>query len=550
MTFDPHSIARRLAAGDIVGASRLLRRALCLDPGVVACLGSLGLARFDGGDWEGAIVAFRRALALSGMEPATLINLGAAEEKRKRREAAEGAYRAAAALAPELPLAPYNLALLTQARGDVERAIVLLRRTLSLTPDDAVVHSNLIFSLAYRADFGSRNRAAETLRWSARHAQVTPIGGSWSNKAEPDRRLRIGYLSADLRAHPVAQNLIGLLRHHDPRQVEIALYSVTPTEDRMTEALRGVSGRWCNLVGSDDETIARRIHADGIDILVNVAAHTGHNRPRVPAYRPAPVQANLFDLGTSGVAEVDYLLSDAVATPPHTSELFVETIERLPWLCTHELPEDSPPVTPLPAAKAGKVVFASINNPAKVSPETVVVWSRILGRIPEARLRLKYLDAFADRRTRERFEALFAASGVGPERIEFLSDGGSVGDHLAQLGSADIALDPFPFNGWTATFQALWMGLPVVSLAGSCFMGRIGASFLTTVGLPELVAATEDAYVGVAEALAADVGRLAALRAGMRSRVQASPLCRPADHAREVEAAYRRMWRRWCARIT
>jgi protein O-GlcNAc transferase len=533
--------------GALSPALRLLRRAVAVEPAFPEAYGNLGLCLLNLGDFAGAVVALKRVLRLGQPEPLTFVNLGTAFERLRRKDAAQRAYRTSAVLAPDFSLSVYNLALLAQAQGDAERAIDLFRRALALNPDDAFVHSNLVFCLAYRADYGSRRRATEAVRWAERHARVPPVqAGSWTNTPEPGRRLRIGYLSADLRTHAVAHNISGLIRHHDRLAVEVTLYSATPSHDGTTEAFRAAADGWREVSRLDDESIARQIHADRIDILCNIAAHTGHNRPRVPAFRPAPVQVSMFDLGTTGVPQVDYCVTDPVLNPPDTPEPFVETLVRLPWLVPHDPPAEAPMVTPLPAASSGRVTFVSANNPAKISPETIVLWSRILAGVPASRLMLKYADAFSDAATRARFEELFARHGIGTERLIFLPGGGDVATHLAQVGSADIALDTFPFNGSTTTFQSLWMGVPVVALAGSCFMGRFGASFLTTAGLPELVAADGDAYVAIAVGLAADDSRLSALRAGLRARVAGSPLCQPEPYARAVEAAFRDMWQRWC----
>lgn len=361
------------------------------------------------------------------------------------------------------------------------------------------------------------------------------------------RRLRIGYLSSDFRAHPVARNVEGLIRCHDRSAFEVALYSATPETDAATGRLKHAADLWRDLAEADDASIARQIREDRIDILVILGAHTGDNRPLVAAYRPAPVIVSAHDLGTTGLAEIGYWLTDATLHPPDTPERFVETPARLPCFYLH-VPPEAPPVRPRSAGR-DKTVFISANNPAKLGPETIALWSRVLAAAPAAELVLKFADAFADPSTRRLFEDRFAAHGIESSRLVFASGERGSASHLARIGDADIALDPFPFNGSTTTFEALWMGLPVVSLAGSCFAGRVGASLLTAAGLPELVAADGDAYVRIAAGLAADRPRLAALRAGLRERVATSPICRPEDYARSVETAFRRMWDELCRSV-
>jgi len=534
------------AAGAAIPALRCLRRLLALDPAAAVGHGNLGIMLIEA-DPAAAARAFARILAAFGPDPQTLVNLGAAREKLRRLGEAERAYRQAAAAEPRWPLSLYNLALTAQGRGDVERTLVLLRRVLTGAPDDSFVHSNLLFALTYRADAAGRIVSAEARRWAARHARVAPVGGPpWPNARETGRRLRIGYLSSDLRSHAVSRNLEGLLRHHDHAGFEIVAYSATRNPDPVTGRLKSLVDLWRDVAAFDDRSIAETIRGDGIDILVNVAGHTGHNRARVPAFRPAPVQASLFDLATTGMDQVDHWFTDSALHPGDTREDFVERLERLPALVVHEPPESAPELTPLPALAARGVTFVSCNNPAKLSAETLALWGRILHAVPGARLLLKYSDAFADPLTQARFAALFGGLGIDRSRLVFAPAVLDQAGHLAIVGSADIALDPFPFNGSTTTFEALWMGLPVVALSGSSFLSRMSLATLLHAGLPDLVAPDGDAYVRIAVDLAQDLPRLAALRAAMRPRLAASLLCRPEPYARSVEAAYRRMWEAWC----
>lgn len=531
--------------GELASAQRLLRRALVVEPAFPPAHANLGLGLLRSGRFVPAIGVLVRALRLVAPEPLILLNLGAALDGAGRKAEAQSTYRVALAMAPDFARAIYNEAVLAQGRGDMEAAIGLFRRTLAIVPSDARVHSHLLFALAYRADHGNRRRFVEAVRWAARHGRVEPPPSPLvPSRPVAGRPLRIGYLSSDFRSHPVARNIEGLIRCHDRSAFEVALYSATPAADATTERLRQSADLWRDLASADDASIARQIRQDRVDILVILAAHTGDNRPLVAAFRPAPVVVSAHDLGTSGMPEIDYWLTDATLHPPDTPERFVETLVRLPCFYLHTPPE-APPVHPRPAGRKS-TIFVSANNPAKLSAETIALWSRVLATVPDSELVLKFADAFADPATRRRHEDRFAAHGVGRHRLIFVTDAQDPAGHLARLGGADIALDPFPFNGSTTTFEALWMGLPVVTLAGTCFAGRVGASLLTAASLPELVAADADAYVRIASELAADRSRLAGLRAGLRERVAASPLCQPESYARSVEAAYRRMWDAYC----
>jgi len=531
--------------GQVSRAARLLRRAMAIDPALPPAHGNLGLCLLRAEDFAGAIAALRRTLGLAGIDLLTLLNLGVALERAGRKSEAQAHYRLTVVIAPDFGRAIYNEALLAQARGDMASAIGSFKRTLAIAPEDARVHSNLLFALAYRADRGNRMRAAEAIGWGRRHRPVMPPSPPVTAR-DPDRRLRLGYLSADLRASPVARNIEGLIGHHDRSAVEVAMYSVTPTADAVTARLRGHADLWRDLALADDGSVAETIRKDRVDILVVLGGHTGDNRPRIATFRPAPIMVSAHDLGTSGMAEIGYWLTDAVLHPPDSGEPFVERLVRLPCFYLQTPPAEAPPVEPRPADRR-TIGFVSANNPAKLSPATIALWSRVLAAVPDSTLALKFADAFEDPATQRRHVSEFARHGISPERLSLVSGSRDSRDHLAAIGMADIALDPFPFNGSTTSFEALWMGLPVVTLAGSCFVGRVGASLLTAIGLPELIARDEDAYIGIARALATDSGRLAALRAGLRARVSASPLCQPAPYARSVEAALREMWRRWCA---
>jgi predicted O-linked N-acetylglucosamine transferase (SPINDLY family) len=279
------------------------------------------------------------------------------------------------------------------------------------------------------------------------------------------------------------------------------------------------------------------MRADGLDALVVLAGHTARNRPLVAAWGGAPVQVSFHDLTTSGLSSMDWWLTDGVLHPEGTRERFTERLWRLPHFYLHRPPEEGPEVGPLPSAGGGGVRFVSCNNPAKLTAEVVRVWSRILSEIPDATLLLKYKDWFADPDVEARFRAMFERHRIEPHRLDLRGGDLRRSDQLRLLSDADIALDPFPFNGSTTTFEALWMGVPVVTLAGERFVGRVGASVLGALGLEELVATDEAGYVARAVALARDRARLAALRRELRPRLLASPICDAPGYTRTFETA-------------
>lgn len=528
------------------------RRALALLPSSAPSLREIGHCLVDLGQATSACPAYRRALILESASPEALFGLGNAFKALGQR-AAIAAYRQALTLTPAEKETLANLALALQTHGTAAAATILYRRALAIWPtedaDDpryAFLGSNLIFCLCYDPEITSAQLYAETRRWERRHAvslysKIRPH----PNPPDPKQRLKIGYLSADLRAHPVAFNLIGLLRHHDPTTVEVHCYAEVAAPDVITERLQGYVPHWRSTVGHSDIEVAEMIRTDGIDILVSVAGHTAGNRLRICALKPAPIQASLFDLTTSGLATIDYWLTDHHLSPPEASERFVERLVHLPWTYLHEPPTVSPDVGPPPAQALGVLTFGSFNNPAKLNARVIALWARVLAAVPRSRLLLAYHHLFADPERTAPLIAAFARHGIRSERLAFLGEGQERRDHLSRHNLVDIALDPFPFGGCTTTFEALWMGVPVVSLAGQRFLGRMGASHLAAVGLDTLVAANDDDYVRIAADLALDQDRLAGLRAALRGRVTASPMLDAPAYARAMEAAFRDMWKRW-----
>jgi len=355
-------------------------------------------------------------------------------------------------------------------------------------------------------------------------------------------------VSPDFRNHSVARFFLPLLEGHDRGAVEIACYAELARSDAVSERIRSLADRWSPTVGLSHDELAARIRGDAIDVLVDLAGHTSDNRLLTFARTPAPVQATWLGYpGTTGVAAIGWRFSDAECEPPGDADR--RSSERI-WRLPHGFhcfapPADAPAVAPPPCAARGSVTFGSFNNFLKLAPETIALWGRVLAAMPGAQLLLKsnfVFDAAAHQRHLERF----AAAGIDPSRIVILPYMPDERAHLAAYGEIDVALDPFPYNGTTTTCEALWMGVPVVTLRGDRHAARVGASLLTRVGLPDLIAGDEAAYIAVAAALAAAPQRLAALRAGLRAQVAASPLCDAGGFARAVEDAYRAMWRAWC----
>jgi protein O-GlcNAc transferase len=535
----------RAALGDRRGAVGDLRAALADSPGSAQAQYALGQCLSGLKDQEGAGLRFRRTLALDDQAFEALINLGVLSQHLAEFGFGRRCLRRGLALMPENAEVHGNLGSLEMLLGRVGSAIRRTRRAVHLDPAWVDAHSNLLLALGY-TEMANAPYFAEHRHWEARHATPIPVPPH-DNDRDPDRRLRVGYLSADFYDHSLGTNIAGLIQYHDHAEVEVHCYAELERPDDMTRHIRVTANHFVETQGLDDAALAERIRADRIDVLMILAGHTARNRLTVAARKPAPIMVSYGDFSTTGLAAMDYWLTDPIVHPPDaTQELFTERLMRIPMMVLHRPIDVAPPVSALPAPERGHVTFGSYNNPAKIGRSVISLWARVLARVPESRLILKYRTVFEIADVRDRIHRLFAEQGIPPGRVLFIGGNPNRARHLGLVGEMDIALDPFPFNGCTTTFEALWMGVPVVTLAGTRFLGRMGASFLTHLGLPDLVAADADAYVEAAAKLAADLPRLADLRLTMRERILASPLCDGPAYARSIEAAYRVAWREWC----
>jgi predicted O-linked N-acetylglucosamine transferase (SPINDLY family) len=398
-----------------------------------------------------------------------------------------------------------------------------------------------LLTLHYLPGVDARQLLDEHQRWGeSSEKSIAPPAAPAAPQPRVDRRLRIGYLSQDFVAHPAGRFLLPLLEKHDRSAVEIFCYSNVVRPDFMTERFRTLANTWRDISGLKDQQAAELARSDRVDILVDLSLHTAGNRLGVFARKPAPVQATwLAYAGTSGLSRIDYRLSDPYLDPPGTEQNYVERTLRLPrcFWC-YKPPAIPVDVSPLPAKQAGHITFASFNNFTKVNAEVIQVWSQILTAVPDSRLMIHAHPGSH----REALLGQFAISGIDASRIEFF--GFLPTDEFLRLHHrADIALDPFPFNGGMTTCDSLWMGVPVVSLAGPTAVGRSGLSILSNAGLPELVAQTPQKYVEIVVALARDQSRLAELRATLRERLARSELTNATRFASDMESAFRQMWR-------
>jgi protein O-GlcNAc transferase len=381
--------------------------------------------------------------------------------------------------------------------------------------------------------------------WNTQHAQPLQSTIVHENDRTPDRRLRIGYVSPDFRAHAHPLCLIPLLRAHDRQQFEVYCYTDATAADPITEQPRSLPDRWIDTRQQSDESVAAQIRADRIDILVDLAMHLPANRLLLFARKPAPVQASCLAYpGSTGVAAMDYRLSDPHLDPPGMDEsVYSEKTIRLPqtFRCYDPLTFQDIPVGSLPAQERGTITFGCLNHPRKISDAILHQWSRVMAEVGTARLLL----LAPNRGDQQRIVDRLTKDGIHPSRIEMLADRPRR-EYLRLYHQIDITLDTFPYAGDTTSLDSLWMGVPIITLIGQTAVSRAGLSLLSNLNLSELAAEAPDEFVRIAIDLANDLPRLQSLRSTLRQRMQQSPLMDATIFARSIEAAYRRMWHNWC----
>ena len=534
--------------GRLEEAVACLRQALILTPDFPEALNHLGVALQNLGQLEESAACYHKALALRQDFAQAHNNLGHVLSEQGKLDEAVACYERAMQFKPDLPEAYLNLGNARKDQGQAEEAVRWYRRALEIKPDYARAHSNLLFVMCYSSVYSSETIAAEHRTWNEKHAQPCYAKvQAHPNDRDPNRRLRVGYVSADFRGHAVGYFIEPLFACHDRTNVMVFAYSNGGCPDATTARLQQLADGWRDIAGRSDDAVVEQIRADGIDVLVDLSGHTAGNRLLVFARKPAPVQVTYLGYGTTtGLGTMDYRLTDRFLSPADSPEWSSEKLIRLPACCHCYRPSPvAPPVAALPALATGHMTFASFNNLAKVNPSVVGLWAKILRAVPKARLVLKD-RTLADAGQQARYRELFAKEDISTERLELIPGTATHTDHLALYGRVDIALDPFPYNGCTTTCEALWMGVPVVTLRGSMSYSRYGVSLLSNLDLKDLIAATPEEYVATAAALARQRKRLAALRMELRPRMLASPLCDATVLAREIEKAYRRIWKRWC----
>ena len=534
------------ASGDLDIAMQAYRSAVEIEPALAQAHYNLGNLAKRLGNLAQAIEHIERALELEPRRADWRANLGRLFLAQGKLEEAVANARTAVDLDPDEYHGYASLGSGMLALGRVEEAEAAFRRAVALNPSDAAIHSGLLALLHYRHGNEPQAMFDEHLAWAERHARAVLQTSRQAHKdAARETRLNVGYVSPDLRRHSEALFIEPVLAAHDRKRLKVFFY-VSNAEGEDAQGVHGLCEHWRDISGLSDLAAAERIRADGIDVLVDLAGHSARGRPLLFARKPAPVQvAWLGYPDTSGLRAMNYRLTDAIADPEGESDRFyTETLVRLArgFLC-FSAPAGSPEVASLPAADSGHITFGGYHGIASVTPQMIELWSILLKAIPDARMRITGPGLSSEPGRRE-LRDRFAACGVGDERLAIEPPALLFRSYLENYGKVDIALDAFPCNAIATTCEALWMGVPVVTLAGRTHVSRVGASILSRVGLQELVANAADEYVEKAIALARDSQKVDGLRRGMRERIRASTLLDPAGFAAELEAAYFDMFAR------
>ncbi len=529
--------------GRHVEAIALFERAIQLRPDAADFRHNLGNSLVAIGKHDAAVDAFAEAVRIDPQLFEARHNLGSTLMLGGRSNEAVEAFTAAIKLNPASPDAHNNLALALKDQGDIASAIAEATEGARLRPSDHHAQSNRLYALHFSPRYDAAAIFREHRAWAERYAlPLAPREPMIPRDRSSDRKLRIGYVSPDLRNHPVGRSLLPMLQHHDRNAFEIVCYSDAQAEDDLSTKLRESCSTWRRIAGVSDEQLAKRIQDDQIDILVDLTLHMRGNRLLVFARKPAPAQATFVGYpATTGLPQMDYRITDRYLDPPGETESFnSEKLIRLQHSFWCYAPEETiePCIDP-PFQKNGHITFGSFNNPCKMNDSVIDAWSAILRAVPTARLLLYVVER---NNIGARFRSLFAKRDIDPARLDFSPRRRRI-DYLRQHQHIDIALDPFPYNGHMTSCDALWMAVPTVTLRGQTSVSRGGESLLANLKLDDLVAGNIDQYIKTATHLAADAQQLTELHRTLRQRMQTSPLMDAAAFTRDVESLYRQMWR-------
>ncbi len=533
--------------GRLLEAEASYRQALQINPAYAEAHSNLGFTLRDLGRALEAEASCRRAIQLKPNFPEAYNNLGITLQDLCRLGEAEASIRHALRLKPDYAKAHSNLGALLNELGNLTEAEVSLRRSLQINPSDAEVHSNLIFVMDMAVDSDTTALLEERKLWNVTHAVPLQLKRVYSNLSDPERLLRIGYVSADFRIHSAAYVFGIMLHNFDRSQFEVTAYSNSTTVDILTRDFQQQVNCWRNIVGLSDEAVDEIIQKDQIDILVDLSGHSAGNRLLVFARKPAPLQITAWGYAAgTGMSAMDVLFADPVVIPPEERQLYTEQIRYLPNIIGSFISPDFPPVNALPALSAKGITFGSFNRLVKNSDQAFGAWVQILQAIPESRMFFKS-TSLDDANARNRVLSYFTQAGIASERILFQGKT-SREMHMTALNQVDIILDSFPHGGGVTALEGLMMGVPLVVLRWPTLAGRVSSSIMTTIGLTDWIAESQQEYIELAIQKAKDLQSLSELRQQLRNRFTSSILGDQLAYVRAVEQEYRQLWREWCHR--
>jgi protein O-GlcNAc transferase len=535
--------------GDVDKAIVYYQKALHIKPNYIEAYNNLGTIFQTLEQFDEAISCYQKTIQFKEDYAEGYYNLGNVLKKQGKLLKALDYYRLALQRDSNSAKTYNNLGILMKDLGKLNEAEDCFKRALEITSNCPSYYSNYLCLLNYMPQYGSKAIFSEHLKFATHYAeQSVPVDSKLMNKHIANRKLKIGYISPDFKNHPVANFIEPVLAEHDRNLFEIFGYSSFSIQDEVTERLRHYMDHWMCIADMSDEKAAELIRKDRIDILVDLAGHTAHNRILLFARKPAPIQVTWIGYpATTGLSTIDYKIVDNYTDPPGTTEQFYsEELMRIPESFLCYLPDkETPDIGGLPALALGRITFGTSNNFSKVTPEVIALWARILKKVPDSKLIIKG-KIFFDKNVCPYVLDLFKEENISYERIELLSWRLLKKEHLDIYNRIDIGLDTFPYNGTTTTCEALWMGVPVITLAGETHASRVGMSILSNVGIPEFIAKSPDEYVEIAAKLAEDLDRLQSLRERLRNMMSHSPLMNKTHFTSNLENSYRTMWKKWC----
>ncbi len=533
--------------GKMAEAIACYRQALHMNPKNVSALNNLATALMFQDQRAKAVECLRHALRIQPDYVMAHFNLGNVFKDLGQLAEAIRCFQDVLRLSPNLAGAHNNLGNLLKEEGRFDEALVCYRRACQLEPDNAVWHSNLLYCLNFDPLFNHATLLDEHRNWNRRHGEpLAKLIQPHANDSSHERRLRIGYISPDFREHCQSFFMMPLLSAHDHENFEIFCYADVSLPDKMTSRLQARADVWRDIAGQTDEQVAHLVRQDRIDILVDLTMHMANNRLLVLARKPAPVQVSwLAYPGTTGVAAIDYRLTDPYLDPANLDGSYYS--EKSVWLpdsfwCYDPLTSE-PALNPLPALKNGYLTFGCLNNFCKLNSQTLKLWAKALQATGSSRLVLLAPDG----EYRGNILGMLAQEGIAADRITFVAKQ-SRPRYLELYHEIDLGLDTLPYNGHTTSLDAAWMGVPVLTLVGQTVVGRAGVSLLSNLGMPEFIAQTPEQFVRCADQWSGDLQRLSQVRSSLRRRLEESPLMDGPRFARNVEAAYQAIWRKWCDR--